>query len=222
MDCLNFVSYFFGGVFLCNAIPHVVSGLMGHPFQSPFATPPGLRTLLFDRQRRVGRSQFRRRLCPDLRCRRLQPALRRPCGNSGAGFSFGRLDRSVRRLNRYPLRVRSPETSYQCACSEPCRRNRSNLVVVKQQMATIRRKVVSCSRSVLTFSGHRTLCARGKARFIQSACRSAASSFVDLISETVQRRWRPRLASRGALRCVSCLSSNPPTLGLRHRSSSRR
>jgi hypothetical protein len=35
------VSYFFGGVFLTNAVPHWVSGLMGRPFQSPFATPPG-------------------------------------------------------------------------------------------------------------------------------------------------------------------------------------
>jgi hypothetical protein len=41
MDWLNFVSYFFGGAFLCNAIPHVVSGLMGQSFQSPFAKPPG-------------------------------------------------------------------------------------------------------------------------------------------------------------------------------------
>jgi hypothetical protein len=35
------VSYFFGGAFLTNAIPHLVSGLMGRPFQSPFAKPPG-------------------------------------------------------------------------------------------------------------------------------------------------------------------------------------
>jgi hypothetical protein len=41
MDWLNLVSYFFGGLFLCNAIPHVVSGLMGRSFQSPFAKPPG-------------------------------------------------------------------------------------------------------------------------------------------------------------------------------------
>jgi hypothetical protein len=37
----------------------------------------------------------------------------------------------------------------------------------------------------------------GKARFIDLSkvqCRSAAGSFVDLISETVQRRWRHRLA----------------------------
>ena len=41
MNWLHYVSYFFGGAFLTNAIPHFVSGLMGRPFQSPFATPPG-------------------------------------------------------------------------------------------------------------------------------------------------------------------------------------
>jgi hypothetical protein len=35
------LSYFFGAAFLVNAIPHFVSGVTGHPFQSPFATPPG-------------------------------------------------------------------------------------------------------------------------------------------------------------------------------------
>jgi hypothetical protein len=34
-------SYLFGGAFLTNAVPHFVSGVMGHPFQSPFAKPPG-------------------------------------------------------------------------------------------------------------------------------------------------------------------------------------
>ncbi len=34
-------SYFFGGAFLANAIPHAVSGMMGRPFQSPFAKPSG-------------------------------------------------------------------------------------------------------------------------------------------------------------------------------------
>jgi hypothetical protein len=37
----HWVSFFFGGAFLCNAIPHFVSGVMGRPFQSPFAKPPG-------------------------------------------------------------------------------------------------------------------------------------------------------------------------------------
>ena len=38
---LQYVSYFFGGAFLTNSIPHFVSGLMGRAFQSPFAKPPG-------------------------------------------------------------------------------------------------------------------------------------------------------------------------------------
>lgn len=37
----HLVSYFFGGIFLGNAIPHFVCGTMGQPFQSPFAKPPG-------------------------------------------------------------------------------------------------------------------------------------------------------------------------------------
>jgi hypothetical protein len=38
---LSLLSYFFGGLFLANAVPHVVSGMMGRPFQSPFAKPSG-------------------------------------------------------------------------------------------------------------------------------------------------------------------------------------
>jgi hypothetical protein len=41
MVWLHDLAYFFGGVFLANAVPHTVSGMMGRPFQSPFATPPG-------------------------------------------------------------------------------------------------------------------------------------------------------------------------------------
>jgi hypothetical protein len=41
MEWLQYISYFFGGAFLSNAIPHFVSGVMGRPFQSPFAKPPG-------------------------------------------------------------------------------------------------------------------------------------------------------------------------------------
>jgi hypothetical protein len=40
-EWIHYVSYFFGGAFLVNAIPHFVSGIMGRPFQSPFAKPPG-------------------------------------------------------------------------------------------------------------------------------------------------------------------------------------
>jgi hypothetical protein len=32
---------FFRGAFFANAVPHFVSGVMGKPFQSPFAKPPG-------------------------------------------------------------------------------------------------------------------------------------------------------------------------------------
>jgi hypothetical protein len=35
------VSYFFGGAFLMNAIPHLVAVMMGQRFPSPFAKPPG-------------------------------------------------------------------------------------------------------------------------------------------------------------------------------------
>ena len=41
MNRLDLVAYFFGGAFLTNAIPHVVAGMMGEPFQTPFAKPPG-------------------------------------------------------------------------------------------------------------------------------------------------------------------------------------
>src|SRR5271156_2176956 len=41
MNWHHLVSYFFGGIFLANAVPHLVSGMMGRPFQSPFAKPPG-------------------------------------------------------------------------------------------------------------------------------------------------------------------------------------
>jgi hypothetical protein len=41
MNWLHLVSYFFGGAFLANALPHCVSGVTGRSFQSPFAKPPG-------------------------------------------------------------------------------------------------------------------------------------------------------------------------------------
>jgi hypothetical protein len=41
MTLIYLVSYFFGGAFLTNAVPHLVSGTMGKPFQTPFAKPPG-------------------------------------------------------------------------------------------------------------------------------------------------------------------------------------
>jgi hypothetical protein len=36
-----FVSYFFGGGLLVNAVPHFVNGVSGRTFPTPFASPPG-------------------------------------------------------------------------------------------------------------------------------------------------------------------------------------
>jgi hypothetical protein len=41
MRWYHLVSYVFGGAFLANTIPHLVNGISGSPFQSPFASPPG-------------------------------------------------------------------------------------------------------------------------------------------------------------------------------------
>ncbi len=45
MNWVWLVSYFFGGVFAANAIPHFVAGTMGRPFQSPFGNPTPLRVI---------------------------------------------------------------------------------------------------------------------------------------------------------------------------------
>lgn len=36
-----YVARFLAGVFLANGVPHYVSGILGRPFPSPFASPPG-------------------------------------------------------------------------------------------------------------------------------------------------------------------------------------
>ncbi len=38
----HYVAYLFGGAFLANAVPHLVQGMSGSAFQSPFASPPGV------------------------------------------------------------------------------------------------------------------------------------------------------------------------------------
>jgi len=35
------LAWLFGALLLTNAVPHLVAGMMGSPFQSPFATPSG-------------------------------------------------------------------------------------------------------------------------------------------------------------------------------------
>jgi hypothetical protein len=37
-----YVAYFFGGAFVANAVPHLVSGTLGRSLQTPFASPPGV------------------------------------------------------------------------------------------------------------------------------------------------------------------------------------
>ena len=41
MSLGHHVAFLFGGAFLVNALPHLVAGSLGRPFQSPFATPRG-------------------------------------------------------------------------------------------------------------------------------------------------------------------------------------
>jgi hypothetical protein len=41
MHWYDYLSYFFGGVFLANSVPHIGNGISGRPFQSPFSKPPG-------------------------------------------------------------------------------------------------------------------------------------------------------------------------------------
>ncbi len=37
----HYVAYFFGGALFTNALPHLLAGISGSAFQSPFASPPG-------------------------------------------------------------------------------------------------------------------------------------------------------------------------------------
>lgn len=39
---LYLIAHFFAACFLVNSIPHLVKGVSGQPFQSPFAKPPGV------------------------------------------------------------------------------------------------------------------------------------------------------------------------------------
>ena len=41
MHWYYYVAYFFGGAFLSNCMPHLISGVLGRAFQTPFAKPPG-------------------------------------------------------------------------------------------------------------------------------------------------------------------------------------
>ena len=41
MKWYHYIAAFFAGGFLTNAIPHLVNGISGNAFPSPFANPPG-------------------------------------------------------------------------------------------------------------------------------------------------------------------------------------
>ena len=41
MRWYHYVSYFFGGAFLVNFVPHFINGISGRRFPSPFSSPPG-------------------------------------------------------------------------------------------------------------------------------------------------------------------------------------
>lgn len=41
MQLIHYIGLFFGGLFFMNAIPHLVSAVLGRAFQTPFAKPPG-------------------------------------------------------------------------------------------------------------------------------------------------------------------------------------
>jgi hypothetical protein len=42
MPWYYYLAHFFAGAFLANSIPHLVQGMCGNKFQSPFASPPGV------------------------------------------------------------------------------------------------------------------------------------------------------------------------------------
>lgn len=40
MPSYAYFAHFFGGVFLANALPHLIAGISGQRLQTPFASPP--------------------------------------------------------------------------------------------------------------------------------------------------------------------------------------
>jgi len=41
MKWYHYIMIFFSAVFIANTIPHLVNGISGNPFPSPFSNPPG-------------------------------------------------------------------------------------------------------------------------------------------------------------------------------------
>lgn len=42
MPWYDYIVYFFAGAFLANSVPHLVQGICGNKFQTPFASPPAV------------------------------------------------------------------------------------------------------------------------------------------------------------------------------------
>lgn len=42
MPWYYYLAHFFAGAFLTNGVPHLVQGICGNRFQTPFASPPGI------------------------------------------------------------------------------------------------------------------------------------------------------------------------------------
>ncbi len=41
MKWYHYISCFFAGLFIANVVPHLIHGVSGDPFPTPFANPPG-------------------------------------------------------------------------------------------------------------------------------------------------------------------------------------
>ena len=41
MKWYHYIAVFFAGAFLANVVPHLIHGVSGDPFPTPFANPPG-------------------------------------------------------------------------------------------------------------------------------------------------------------------------------------
>ena len=73
MHWYYYVAYFFGGAFLSNCMPHLISGVSGRAFQSSLREAAGQRAVFLDRERSLGILQSRRGLCARDSRGQLQP-----------------------------------------------------------------------------------------------------------------------------------------------------
>jgi hypothetical protein len=91
MEWIHYLACFGGGAVLTNAIPHFVSGVMGRPFQSPFATPRGEGLSTSTVNVAWGLLQSRLGLSVDLPRRCVRPARHARCYSLRIGHAASRL-----------------------------------------------------------------------------------------------------------------------------------